>query len=65
MRDLQHSMGLHFSRVAVSISVAVAAHIYIERPLLEYSKQRDFWSFMKIALFKKAQQIPAISDADA
>jgi len=45
--------------------LAVAAHIYIERPLLEYSKQHASWSFMKIALVKKAQQIPAISDADA
>jgi hypothetical protein len=35
------------------------------RPLLEYSKRHASWSFMKIALFKKAQQIPAISDADA
>jgi exopolysaccharide production protein ExoZ len=51
--------------ITVSISLALATHIYIERPLLEYLKQHASWSFMKIAWFKKAQQTPAISRGQA
>jgi exopolysaccharide production protein ExoZ len=50
-----------FLALAASIAVAGAAHIYIERPLLEYLKQHA-WSFMKNGRFKKAQQMPKTSN---